>query len=395
MEPNSHPISLAADLLEHARQHYIYLHEHPELSFEEDLTTAYIREVLQQLQISYTEIGRTGLIGLLTGKDANRHVALWADIDALPIQENKSHPCVSGIPGKMHACGHDLHTAILLGAAEYLVQQTLPFNLMLIFQPGEEVLPGGAQAVLQQAFFQTHQPEWIIALHAEPELPVGQLGLCPGQYMASGDEIYITLRGPGGHAALPDQSVDLIVIASHIIIALQQVTSRKASPFTPTVLTFGNIRCNSVMNVIPREICLEGTFRTFNESWRSKAKKQIRQIAIAMAESMGAHPEINIVEGYPCLYNNPEKVQETLHILRQEFGEEAIIRLGQRMTTEDFARYSQIIPATFLRLGVKDHSQSIGKLHTPDFFPHPEALAIGIRTFCSLILNHEPSCQNS
>ena len=357
-------INIPPELLTNARMHYTYLHEHPELSFAEEQTAAYIRRTLDCLQIQYTNAGPTGIIGFLPGRDTSRTIALRADFDALPISEKEDHPLISRNPGIMHACGHDLHTAVLLGTAEILATRSLPFNLMFIFQHGEEVLPGGARDIIGNVFFQTHLPEWIIALHAEPDLPVGQLGICPGQYMASGDEISITLHGPGGHAALPDQSADLILIASHIVVALQQITSRNASPFIPTVLTFGHFRCHSMMNIIPKEVRLEGTFRTFDETWRQEAKTRIRRITTAIAESMGAQPAIEITDGYPCLYNQPEKAEQAIDILKTEFGEKQVIRLGRRMTTEDFARYSQLLPATFIRLGVSSTTHPAGKLHT-------------------------------
>lgn len=382
-------IHISPELITNVRAHYTYLHEHPELSFAEEQTAAYIRRFLDRLQIQHTDAGPTGIIGFLPGRDPSRTIALRADFDALPISEQEDHPIISRNPGIMHACGHDLHTAVLLGATEMLATRSLPFNLMLIFQHGEEVLPGGARDIIGNAFFQTHLPEWIIALHAEPELPVGQLGICPGQYMASGDEIYITLHGPGGHAALPDRSADLILIASHIVVALQQITSRNASPFIPTVLTFGHFRCHSMMNIIPKEVRLEGTFRTFDETWRQEAKNRIRRIATAIAESMGARPTVEIIEGYPCLCNQPEKAEQAIQTLKAEFGEKQVIRLNRRMTTEDFARYSQILPATFIRLGVGSSTHPAGKLHTPEFFPDLAALETGIRTLCSLILNND------
>ena len=382
-------INIPPELLTNARMHYTYLHEHPELSFAEEQTAAYIRRTLDCLQIQYTNAGPTGIIGFLPGRDTSRTIALRADFDALPISEKEDHPLISRNPGIMHACGHDLHTAVLLGTAEILATRSLPFNLMFIFQHGEEVLPGGARDIIGNVFFQTHLPEWIIALHAEPDLPVGQLGICPGQYMASGDEISITLHGPGGHAALPDQSADLILIASHIVVALQQITSRNASPFIPTVLTFGHFRCHSMMNIIPKEVRLEGTFRTFDETWRQEAKTRIRRITTAIAESMGAQPAIEITDGYPCLYNQPEKAEQAIGILKTEFGEKQVIRLGRRMTTEDFARYSQLLPATFIRLGVSSTTHPAGKLHTPEFFPDLAALETGVRTLCSLILNND------
>lgn len=375
------------ELISKVLARYTYLHEHPELSFQEYATSKYICNCLKQNDIPYEIVGKTGVIGWIQSKENIHTIALRADMDALPIEENPMHTIRSCTPGIMHACGHDVHTACLLGAAEYLKkhQSSLPANVMLIFQPAEELLPGGAQEILNSEFFKAHRPDWIIALHAEPELPVGQAGICPGQYMASGDEIYITLRGSGGHAAFPEKTPDLILIASHVVVALQQITSRKASPFIPTVLTFGNIRCHSAMNIIPQEITLEGTFRTFNETWRAEAKELIQRISLATIEGMGASGEVNITEGYPSLYNDPEKARTSMRILESELGNGQVILLPKRMTTEDFARYTQEIPATFIRLGVKGKTET-GKLHTPGFQADPAALEYGVRTLCSLVL---------
>lgn len=376
-------------IVSHALEHYTYLHRHPELSFHESGTRNYVENVLSGLDISYERVGSNGIVAMLPGKDSGRTIALRADMDALPITEDDAHEICSLHPGIMHACGHDLHTACLLGAAEYMCRQSaqLPVNVMLIFQHAEELLPGGAVDILESPFFKRHLPEWIIGQHAEPDLEVGHVGVCPGPYMASGDEIYITLRGPGGHAALPHQSRDLLLISSHIVVALQQITSRLASPQIPTVLTFGNIRCQSSMNIIPKEVTLEGTFRTFDGLWRAKAKEHIRQISQAIAESMGAESEIRIVEGYPVLYNDTGKTLAAIEVLKRNLGRENISILACRMTTDDFARYSQKIPATFLRLGVRGES-NCGKLHTSGFYADPSVLLIGIQTLCCLALSY-------
>lgn len=372
-----------AQITANAISHYTFLHQNPELSFQEYATAEYIRQKLAEYNIPYERVGPTGTLGFI-GNGNSRTIALRADIDALPLNENPAHRLCSRKSGIMHGCGHDIHTACLLGAAEYLQLQKdkLSADILLIFQHAEEVLPGGARDFINHPCFNSHRPEWMLALHADPDLPVGSLGICPGQYMASGDEIYITLHGPGGHAALPDQTTDLVLVASHIIVALQQVTSRNASPFQATVLTFGNIRCESTMNIIPREITLEGTLRTFDETWRAEAKERISNIARHIAMGMQAHCEVSMVEGYPCLYNHPEKTEQAIRILQSETPLE-IIRLSPRMTTEDFARYSQILPVSFFRLGVKGPAGS-GKLHTPDFFADPEAIKYGIQTLYTL-----------
>lgn len=370
----------------HAIKHYTYFHEHPELSFKEYGTSAYVQEVLKQEDICFETVGETGVIGLIKGKNTNQTIALRADMDALPVSEPETHAIHSLIPGVMHACGHDLHTACLLGAVQHLnaIKKHLPVNVLFIFQPAEEVLPGGAISMIGSTLFKKFKPGWIIALHSEPELPTGTAGLHQGQYMASGDEIYITLRGPGGHAALPQKSTDIVLVASHLVIALQQISSRHAPPLIPTVLTFGNIRCNSTMNIIPGEITLEGTFRTFDETWRSEAKALIRKISHAIAEGMGAGCEVNIIDGYPSLYNDPEKTEYAIHTLKGLLGNDQVVMLDKRMTTEDFARYSQIVPATFIRLGVNGKKEECGKLHTPEFCPDLNAISYGIEILCRL-----------
>lgn len=375
--------------LEAARQHYKYLHENPELSFNEYGTSAYVKKILDNEGIRYESAGTTGIIGIIKGKQTTRTIGLRADMDALPLQESSAHTLRSRNDGIMHACGHDLHTACLLGTIQYLnrVKDTLPANVLFIFQHGEEVLPGGAVDMIQSPLFKATQPEWLIALHAEPELPVGSVGLHAGQYMASGDEIYIKIKGEGGHAALPYKTVDTVLVASHLVVALQQIVSRRSNPMIPSVLTFGNIRCNSVMNIIPKEITLEGTFRTFDETWRLEAKQLIQQMSLSVAQGMGADCDVNIVEGYPSLYNDPEKTGQAIRLLQDLLGTDHVVRLEKRMTTEDFARYSRIVPATFIRLGVSNPGQPSGKLHTPEFCPDLHAVGVGIEILSNLVVN--------
>lgn len=378
---------------EAARQYYHHLHTNPELSFNEHRTSAYIKSKLDDAGIRYESVGVTGIIGIIKGKQTTRTIGLRADMDALPLQESPAHTLKSQNDGVMHACGHDLHTACLLGTVQHLnqIKDTLPVNVLFIFQHGEEVLPGGAVDIIASPLFKAAQPEWLIALHAEPDLPVGYAGLHPGQYMASGDEIYITVKGEGGHAALPYKTVDTVLVASHIVVALQQIVSRRSNPLTPSVLTFGNIRCNSVMNIIPKEITLEGTFRTFDEKWRKEAKLLIAQMSQSITQGMGAECDVNIIEGYPSLFNNPVKTEQAIHLLQDLLGNDNVIRLEKRMTTEDFARYSQIVPATFIRLGVNNPKQNSGKLHTPEFYPDPNAIGIGIEIMSTLVINGQPS----
>ncbi|MEX1239452.1 MAG: M20 family metallopeptidase [Cyclobacteriaceae bacterium] len=362
-----------------ARRH---LHENPELSYQEYNTVKYVAEKLQSFGITVREgVATTGLIAEIKGKNPERKsIALRADMDALPIGETNDVPYKSRVSGVMHACGHDVHTASLLGTAKilYSVKDQFEGTVRMLFQPGEEKNPGGASYMIRDGALKNPQPSGIIGQHVFPLLQVGKIGFREGIYMASCDEIYLKVIGKGGHAAAPDLAVDPILIASHIIIALQQIISRNANPKQPTVLSFGNIIGKGATNIIPNEVNIAGTFRAMNEEWRAAALKKIRTMAETMAEGMGAKCEVEISRGYPYLENNPELTRRIRNAARDYVGPENVVDLDITLGAEDFSYYSQVIPASFYRLGTSNPAKGITSyVHTPTFDIDEDALKIG------------------
>jgi len=361
------------------RQH---LHSNPELSFQEYQTAKYVADALRTIGLEPVEgIADTGTSALIEGKNPSKKViALRADIDALPITEANDIPYKSKNAGVMHACGQDVHTSSLLGTARILneLKDNFEGTVKLIFQPGEEKAPGGASLMIKDGVLQNPQPNNILGQHVMPLLPVGKIGFREGLYMASADEIYITVTGKGGHGAMPDRNVDPVLIASHIIVALQQVVSRFASPTTPTVLSFGKIVGEGATNIIPNEVKIEGTFRTLDEKWRAAAKIKMKKLAEGLAESMGGSCNFHILDGYPYLYNNEALTRRTRDFASQYMGEDNIVDLDIWMAAEDFAFYSQEIDACFYRLGVRNEAKGIvSNVHTPTFNIDEDALEIG------------------
>lgn len=359
-----------------------HLHAHPELSFQEHQTAAYIEQYLLSIGIQSKRMANTGVVAVIKGlkQESNAVIALRADIDALPIQEENDRPYKSKHAGVMHACGHDVHAASLLGVATILneIKHEWSGTVKLIFQPGEEVLPGGASLMIKEGVLKNPDPTAIIGQHVMPLLPAGTVGFRSGLYMASTDEIYLTIKGKGGHAAMPQMLVDPVYIGSQIIVALQQVISRMNHPATPSVLSFGRFIANGATNIIPNEVNIAGTLRTLNEEWRKEAKQKITQIVEGMAASMGAKAEINIKHGYPYLHNNPELTQHCKQMAIQYLGADKVVDLDIWMAAEDFAFYSQEIPACFYRLGVKNESRGItSSVHTPTFDIDESALETG------------------
>lgn len=368
-----------------------YIHSHPELSFEEFNTRDYIISILKSIGISKIEIkATTGVIALIEGKNPSvKTIALRADIDALPIEEKNQVEYVSKNIGVMHACGHDVHTASLLGAARILfdMRESFEGTIKLIFQPGEEKFPGGASLLIKEGVLKNPDPINILGQHVMPTIPVGKVGFREGMYMASADEIHLTVKGKGGHAAMPDKTIDPIVIASHIIVAMQQVISRNCDPRIPAVLSFGKIVGMGATNIIPDEVKIEGTFRTLNEEWRADAKKKIRKVAEGIAEAMGGTVEITIHDGYPFLYNNPTLAKFMKQGAQEYLGDENVVELDLWMAAEDFAYYTQEIDACFYRLGVRNESKGIvSGVHTPTFDIDMDALEIGAGLMAYLAL---------
>lgn len=359
-----------------------YLHANPELSYQEFNTAKYVAAQLKSFGLTPKEgIATTGLTVEIAGRNpAKKVVALRADMDALPIQEASDVPYRSKVSGVMHACGHDVHTSSLLGTAKILneVRDEFDGTIRLIFQPGEEKNPGGASYMIRDGVLKNPQPSGIIGQHVFPLLPVGKIGFREGMYMASCDELYLKVIGKGGHGAAPELAIDPIVIASHIIIALQQIISRNASPKQPTVLTFGKIIGEGATNIIPNEVNIAGTFRAMNEEWRESALQKIKKMAETLAESMGGKCEVEISRGYPYLQNDPQLTQRIRRAAESYVGKENVVDIDITLAAEDFAYYSQVIPASFYRLGTRNEKKGITSyVHTPTFDIDEQALSIG------------------
>lgn len=368
-----------------------HLHQHPELSFQEFNTSKFVCSKLEEYGIEYTNgIVDTGIVALIKGNNPEKKtVALRADLDALPIFEENEIDYKSINKGVMHACGHDVHTSSLLGSAKILNELKNEFEgtIKLIFQPGEEKLPGGASLMIDEGVLENPMPSNIIGQHVYPQLAAGKVGFRSGMYMASADEIYVTVHGEGGHAALPHENIDPILITSHIITALQQLISRMMPPTIPAVLSFGKIIGNGATNIIPDRVELEGTFRAMNEEWREKAHVKMKKMAEAIAESMGGKCDFRIDKGYPFLENDEKTTKIAKEAAIDYLGKENVIDLDLRMTAEDFAYYSQIVPACFYRLGVKDVKFNHTGLHTSTFNVDEQALELSTGLMVWIALN--------
>ena len=359
-----------------------HLHANPELSYNEYNTSKFVAKTLREIGLTPVEgVALTGIVALVEGKNPSKKViALRADMDALPITEANTVDYKSKNAGVMHACGHDVHTASLLGTAKILHSLKTQFEgaIKFIFQPGEEKNPGGASYMIRDGVLENPRPASIIGQHVMPLLPAGTIGFREGMYMASSDEIYLTIVGKGGHAAAPELTIDPVLIASHIIIALQQIISRNASPKQPTVLSFGKITGEGATNIIPNEVKIAGTFRALNEVWRKEALIKIKKMAESIAEGMGGHCEVEISHGYPYLENNPALTRSIRRAAEEYVGKENVVDIDLTLASEDFAYYSQVIPASFYRLGSRNEAKGITSyVHTPTFDIDEDALAIG------------------
>ncbi len=379
------------DKIQSIRHH---LHQYPELSFQEYETSKFIKSILDENDIDYTDgWAKTGILAKIKGKSSQKCIALRADIDALPIQENSKKSYCSKNEGKMHACGHDVHTACVLGSILILneIKDQLKYDVIFVFQPGEEKLPGGASLILEEGIFDQQKPDIIIGQHVHPPMKVGNVGVKGGMYMASADELYITVKGQGGHAALPHQCVDPILIASKIIINLQDITSRMGNPTIPNVLTIGKINSTGgATNIIPNEVKLEGTLRTMDEQWRKKAHELIQKICQQTAQSYGGSCEVEILKGYPFLKNDEVLTTKVKSLMQNYLGSDQVEDLPIRMTAEDFAYYSQRYPACFYRLGTGNPDLGItSPVHTNTFDIDENALRTGSGLLAFLASNIE------
>jgi len=357
-----------------------HLHSHPELSFQEVQTSAFVASKLDELGLQYQKMADNGLVALITGeRPSDNVVALRADMDALPITETNDVPYKSRNMGVMHACGHDAHTSSLLGTAKILTELKSQFGgtKKLIFQPAEERLPGGASLMIKEGVLENPKPQAVLGQHVMPLIDAGKVGFRGGKYMASTDELYVTVKGKGGHGAQPQQNIDPVIITAHILTALQTIVSRSADPKSPSVLSFGKVIANGATNVIPNEVYLEGTFRTMDEQWRKDAHAKMKKMAEGIAESMGGSCDFNIMHGYPFLVNEEKLTASARSHAEEYLGKENVLDLDLWMAAEDFAYFSQAADSCFYRLGTRNESRGItSSVHTPTFDVDEDAFKI-------------------
>ena len=369
-----------------------HIHAHPELSMQEHKTAEFIAATLAGMGLEVkTGVAKTGIIALVKGKNPDKKtIALRADMDALEIKEENNVPYKSLNEGVMHACGHDVHTASLLGTAKILneIRDQFEGTVKLFFQPSEERYPGGAIQMIRAGAMENPRPAHVFGQHVYPELEAGKIGLKPGNYMASTDEIFLTVNGRGGHAALPMNNIDPVLIASHIIVALQQIVSRNASPDVPTVLSFGRIIGDGRTNVIPNQVHIEGIIRTFDEEWRKEAHQRVTKMAKTIAESMGGSCDVFIDAGYPFVYNDPEVTKNTKKLAIEYLGKENVVDLPLRMTAEDFSYFANIAPSCYYRLGTRNEERGIvSNLHSPTFDVDEKSLVTGMGLMAWIAVN--------
>ena len=370
------------------RRHF---HKHPELSFQEFETSKFVQEWLTKKGFQFKcDYVNTGIVAEIKGVQSSDTVfCIRGDMDALPIQEENLVSYVSQNAGVMHACGHDVHTSCIMGTMLVLDRLKDHFSgtARFIFQPGEEVLPGGAKLMIEEGALGSTMPSGIIGQHVFPDLEAGKVGFRSGAYMASADELHITIKGKGGHAALPEKLVDPILISSHVIVALQQVVSRRNNPKLPSVLSIGRIEALGATNVIPDTVSLKGTFRTFDETWRFQAHEHIKKLINGIAESMGGSADVDIQVGYPSVFNQPELTERSKNIAINLFGTERVVDLEMRMTAEDFSWYTHHMPGCFYRLGTAFHDKPTSGLHTSTFDVDEQALEMGVALLSAIAIN--------
>lgn len=356
------------------------IHQNPELSFKEENTAKYIRSIFTEQGIKTISVNSyQSFIAIVEGKQSGKTIGIRAELDALPIQEETNLDFASINQGIMHACGHDMHMATVIGAGIILHELKDYWNgrVLLVFESGEEQLPGGAKDILESAEFISTLPDIMLGIHILPELEAGKFGFCSGRYMASGDEIYLTVRGKGGHAALPHTLIDPVVISSNIILNLQTIVSRSAPALVPTVLSFGKVEANGATNIIPDEVKIAGTFRTMDEQWRDNAHKLIQTKTQGIAQAMGGYCEVEIRKGYPSVYNNPELTQRAKQLAIGVLGSEKVLALEPRMTTDDFAYFSQKMTSVFFRMGVGYKNGEAMQLHSGKLQMNEDSLKTG------------------
>jgi amidohydrolase len=359
-----------------------HLHQHPELSMKEENTSAFIVEKLREYGITCkTGIAKTGITAVIEGgAGPGKCIGLRADMDALPVREENKSVYASQNAGVMHACGHDVHMASLLETAKILnsVRSSFPGKVKLIFQPSEETYPGGAIQMIDEGIMEDPHVDLVLGQHVHPVIDAGTAGFHPGPDMASTDEVFLTVRGKGGHAASPNLVIDPILIAAHIIIALQQIVSRNAEPIMPTVISFGKIIGEGRTNIIPDEVKIDGTVRTYDETWRKEIHRKIALIASSIAVGMGGSCDVRIAHGYPYLHNDEELTRKITRWAQEYLGEKNVIHLERKMTAEDFAYFAQKVPSCLYRLGVRHEAKGfISNLHSATFDVDEASLETG------------------
>lgn len=367
------------------------LHRQADLSFNEYATQLYIEGILDELGIFHQRVGVTGVLaklnlgfGISNGEGVR---VLRADIDALEISETTGNDFAC-TEGRMHACGHDIHASALLGALSILQSEGCNREIWGLFQPGEEVHPGGASVILREGVFEGVDVKWFLAQHCSPELECGVLGVRQGQFMASTDEIHIKVKGVGGHGAMPHLGKDAVLCGSAIVVGLQQINSRNNNTFVPSVISIGRFVADGATNILPDEVILEGTFRTMDESWRRIAWGRIKEVAIGVAQAHGCSVEVDVREGYPSVFNDPAMVSDLQEVAS---GICAVADIERRMTAEDFGFYGQRYKSLMYRLGVGRTENGVnvcGALHTGRFNPDERALEIGASVLAKFAMKH-------
>ena len=358
------------------------LHQYPELAFNEFKTSERIARELKKLGINFKKgIAKTGVVGVLNGNRKGKTLALRADMDALPVLEQTNFPYKSKNKGIMHACGHDVHMACLIGAAKILtrLKEELPGKVKFIFQPSEEVHPGGAKPMIEAGVLKNPDVSGIFALHCDPAIPIGKIGVREGPTMAQAEDFDITIIGRGGHGARPHDGVDAIVVAAQVIQALQTIVSRKINPLEPVVVSIGKMEGGSARNIICDKVILKGTARTLNKEIAKKIPVFLKEVISGITKGAGASFELNYYGGYPILINHPKATDLARRSIAKLFGKEAIFELKRPMMGgEDFAYYLQKIPGSFLRLGIRNPKKdAIYPWHHPKFTVDEDAIKIG------------------